>query len=86
MVLTSSFLKQQFNDLQINVGNNQIEPSSTARNLGVIFDSHINLESHINSVCRSAYFHLRDIRNVRNMLTYDACSQLIHALITVRID
>ena len=50
------------------------------------FDSHLNLESHINSVCRSAYFHLRNIRSVRKMLTYDACSQLIHALVTVRID
>ena len=82
MVLTSSFLKQQFNNLQIKVGNSQIKPSTTARNLGVTFDSHLNLESHINSVCRSAYFHLRNIRSVRNMLTYDACGQLIHALVT----
>ena len=66
--------------------NSQIKPSTTARNLGVTFDSHLNLESHINSVCRSAYFHLRNIRSVRKMLTYDACSQLIHALVTVRID
>ena len=86
MVLTSSFLKQQLNDLQIKVDNRQIEPSQTARNLAVIFDSHLDLESHINSVCRSAYFHLKNIRTVRNMLTYDACSQLIHALVTVRID
>ena len=86
MVLTSSFLKQQFNDLQIKVGNSQIEPSPTARNLVVIFDSHLNLESHINSVCRSAYYYLRNIRTVRNMLTDDACSQLIHALVTARID
>ena len=40
----------------------------------------------INSVCRSAYFHLRNIRSIRNMLTDNACSQLIHALVTVRID
>ena len=51
-----------------------------------IFDSHLNLESHINSVCRTAYFHLRNIRSIRNMLTDNACSQLIHALVTVRID
>ena len=86
LVLRSSFFKQQFNDLQINVGNTEINPSLSARNLGVIFDSHLNLESHIKSVCRSAYFHLRNIRNIRNMLTDNACSQLIHALVTVRID
>ena len=86
LVLTSSFFKQQFNDLQINVGNTQIKPTASARNLGVIFDRHLNLESHINNVCRSAYFHLRNIGSVRNMLSDDACSQLIHALVTVRID
>ena len=86
LVLSSSFFKQQFNDSQINVGNTEINPSLSARNLGVIFDSHLNLESHINSVCRSAYFHLRNIRSIRNMLTDNACSQLIHALVTVRID
>ena len=35
---------------------------------------------------KSAYFHPRNIRSVRNMLTDNACSQLIHALVTVRID
>ena len=59
------------------VGNTQIEPSTTACNLGVIFGSCLNLESPINSVCRSAYFHLRTIRSVRNMLTDKECSQLI---------
>ena len=58
--LSSSFFKQQFNDLQMNVGNTQIKPSASARNLGVIFDNHLNLESHINNVCNSAYFHLRN--------------------------
>ena len=86
LVLSSSFFKQQFNDLQINVRNTEINPSLSARNLGVIFDCHLNVESHINSVCRSAYFHLRNIRSIRNMLTDNACSQLIHALVTVRID
>ena len=82
LVLTSSLFKQQFNDLQINVGSTEINPSLSARNLGVIFD----LESHINTVCRSAYFHLRNIRSVINMLMDKACSQLIHALVTVRIN
>ena len=37
LVLTSSFFKQQFNDLQINVGNTPIKPTASARNLGVFF-------------------------------------------------
>ena len=33
----------------------EINPSILARKLGIIFDSHYILESHINT--RSAYFH-----------------------------
>ena len=33
LVLTSSFSNQQFNNLQINVGNTQINPTASARNL-----------------------------------------------------
>ena len=41
----------------------------SARSLGVVFDSHLNLESNINNVYKSAYFHLRIVDSVRNMLT-----------------
>ena len=86
LVLTSSFLKQHFNDLNISVGNSRIASSISARNLGVIFDNHMSLDKQINSICKSAFFHLRNIGSIRNMLTDDACSQLIHSLVTVRID
>ena len=68
------------------LGNNQIDPSSTAGSLRVIFDSHLNFESHINFVCSSAYFYLGNTRSVKNMVTNDACSKLIHALVIDDID
>ena len=77
-MLTSSFIKQQFNDLQINVGSTEINPSLSSRNFEVIFDSHLNLESHINTVCRSAYFHLRNIRSVTVRIDY--CNSLLYGL------
>ena len=39
LVLTSSFLNQHLNDLNISVGNSRIAPSISACNLGVIFES-----------------------------------------------
>ena len=86
LVLTSFILKQHFNDLNISVGNSRILPSISARNLGVIFDNHMSLDKQINNICNSAFFHLRNIGCIRNMLTDDACSQLIYSLVTVRID
>ena len=35
---------------------------------------------------QSTHFHLRGIGRIRNLLTFDATAQLIHALITSRLD
>ena len=75
LFLTSSFLKQHFNYLNISVGNSRIAPSISAPNFGVIFDNHMSLDKQINGICKSAFFHLRNIGSIRNMLPDDACSQ-----------
>ena len=43
LIITSSFLKQSFDDLNIMVGDSNIVSSISARNLGVIFDKKINV-------------------------------------------
>ena len=86
LIITSSFLKQSFDDLNIMVGDSNIVSSNSARNLGVIFDKSIKLDYHISSVCKSTYFHLRNIGSLRNILSNDACTQLIHSLVTVCLD
>ena len=63
------------------VGN--IVSSNSARNLGVIFDTCMKLDYHTKSVCKSTYFHLRNIGGIRSILPNDACAQLIHSLVTV---
>ena len=68
------------------VSDSNIVLSNSARNFGVIFDKCIKLVYHISSVCKSTYFHLRNIGGIRNILSNDACAQLIHSLVTVRLD
>ena len=49
----------------------------------------MSLDKQINSICKSAFFHLRNIGSNRNFQTCSTdvpCSQLIHSLVTVRID
>ena len=60
------------------MGGSGLYCSETARNLGVIFDSAMNLESQIAHVCKIAYMNLR---NIRNVLTDQSAPQLVHALI-----
>ena len=51
-----------------------------------MFDNHADMTKHVSSVCRSTHFHLRNINTIRSLLTDDATAQLIHALITSRLD
>lgn len=60
--------------------------AETARNLGVEFDSELTLSAQVNAVCRSSYYHLRQLRPVARSLTTDAAGTLIHAFISSRLD
>jgi len=56
--------------------------SSTVRNLGVIFDQKLSFDSHIKQVSRTAFFHLRNIAKIRNILTQSEAEKLVHAFVT----
>ena len=70
----------------ISVGDSIISQSSKVRDLGVIFDQSLSFDDYISSVCRSTHFHLRNTGRIRSLLSYEATAQLLHALITTRID
>jgi len=70
----------------IQVGDSIIDPSEKVKNLGVIFDQCFNMESHIMTVCRSSYFHLKNIRSLNPFLQPEALVTVTHAFITSRID
>lgn len=70
----------------ISIGDCDIEPSKSARNLGATFDSHMNLVPHVSSLVRSCNYQLRRIGKIRKYLTQACCEKLIHAFITSRLD
>ena len=51
-----------------------------------MLDKHINMEAQIKYICRSVDFHLRNIRLIRDLVTPAAAEQLVHSLITSRLD
>ncbi len=70
----------------VKVGNEIISCSQDARNIGVIFDSKMNMESHVNNVSKIAHFHIRNIGRIRKFLTKEAAETLVHAFISSRLD
>ncbi len=60
--------------------------SFTVKNLGVILDSNLSFENHISHVTKTAFFHLRIIAKLRNMLTVSVAEKLVNAFMTSRLD
>ena len=86
IVFRSPRAKQDLSGLSVSVGDSVIAQSSKVRNLGVIFDQFLNFDYYISGACRSTHFHLRNIGRIWHLLSYDTCAQLIHALISIRLD
>ena len=63
-----------------------LSSTDTARNLGCLFDRHMQLDRLVSSYCSSAYYHLRTIKNIRHLLTLDACHAAVRSLVLSRLD
>ena len=57
-----------------------------SRNIGVVFDNSLSMVSHVNAVCKSAFFHLHKISKIRKSLTPETLKTIIHAFVTSKID
>ena len=79
-------LRCDLSGLSVNVGESQLTQSLKLRDFGVTFNQFLNFDHHITAICRSTYFHIRNIGKIRNLLSYNACSTIIHALISCRLD
>ena len=70
----------------LHVGGATIQPTSSARNLGVFFDSYHDLKQHISNVWRSCYFQLRKLRVVRRSLPPNVLRTLLLSFVSCRLD
>ena len=71
---------------EISVVNETICSSQKARNIGVIFDHHFRFNEHIASICKSSFYHLRNISNIRKYLSSTTTEILVHAFVSSKLD
>ena len=60
LIICSPRLMSTIQTESINMGKARILPAAGARNLGMLFDNHLDLERHIKNTCQAAYYHLRN--------------------------
>ena len=63
-----------------------ITPTLIVRDLGTIVDRHLDLDKHVNNICKSASFAIKSIGRIRKYLSQSDCERIIHAFITSKLD
>ena len=86
IILSAPSHTTQVNCGNIVIGDSCVVPAASVRNLGVIFDHHLTMESHIKMVSKNAYYHLRNIASIRNTLCVDSAKAPVHAFISSCLD
>ena len=67
-------------------GYTTIISTPTVTDLGTTLDSHLDLGKHINNICKSASFAIKNIGRIRRYLSQSDCERIIHAFITSKLD
>ena len=70
----------------INFHGTTLTPSTSARNLGVTFNSDLSFKEHISSTCQISFLHIRQLRQIRHLLDFNSAIALANSLVTSRLD
>ena len=74
------------NTFEIKIGSEVIKPTPSARNLGFHMEAQLKSETHITKVCGTAYYTLKNIARVWNLLTPEAAKIIIQGLVISKLD
>ena len=86
LIIGNSQQRKKIQSSSIVFCGNIISPSSTARSLGVTFDSNLSLTKHVSSICRSAYYQIRQLRQIRSSLDISSAIILANSLVISKLD
>ena len=81
MVILSAYYRQLRTSLEIaiKVGNTNIHPTMSVKNLGVTLDTNMTMHPHVNQIVQTAYVHLRAISRIGRFKNYDTCASGVQA-------
>ena len=66
----------------VSVGEVEVLPSRTVRNIGAMMDSALTMKPHVDSIMKSCYVQMRNLSKIRKYLTEEAAKSLTCLLYT----
>ena len=70
----------------IKIGQDIIQKSQAARNLGFYYDVHMKNTIHVNKLCSTLYLTLKKIAKIRHKIDVDTTRILVQTLVTSKLD
>ena len=85
-IASSDHHVQNLQHLSLHLPEQEVFPSKSIRNLGVIFDRCMKMTAHITHLSRSINWQIRNLNRIRKYLDVDTCHNIVRALILSRLD
>ncbi len=86
MLIGSPHQLRKAGSITLSVDGSIMKFKTKVKNLGVIFDSNLTFEPHVQGTVKTSFFHLRNIARLRPMLSFPVAERLINTFVFTRID
>ena len=86
LFISTPYFTDMLKEYNLRVGDATVRAIESARNIGVMFDSNLDMSDNIKSVCRASFSHLRNLRSIKDTLTHDKLENVTHVCIISRPD
>ena len=86
LLIGSKTSHSKLNIPHISIGDEEIRLSTHAKNIGFIFDQFLSGKEHESAICKSSWYHLRNIGRICKYLDNSATEKLVHAFVTSKLD
>ena len=87
LIFGNTIQLSKLNDPSLHVDTNTvIHPTSTARNLGFLFDNNLSFDNQISSVCKSSNWHIHDLWRIRSTLDLNTTRTIATSLVHSKLD
>ena len=70
----------------IKVGNHEIKPVESVRNIGAMFDKRMKMKAQVKHMCKGAWHNIHIIGKIRQYLTQDQTKTVVHAHVISKLD